>query len=480
MGLFDRLRRIRTDNADRYIRLDFMGEDSKGITRQTFRAIQPQYKNLGKTKADYSKLSDWYKSNGICHTVVSKPAKDATRNGWRIVISGDTDKQAKYQKALDDLKLKQALSQELIYQRLHGDGYLHVAVEEAGNSDLSKPINEDLIKKVSFVNAFGETHVRLNQINQDPTNENYGKEVAVILEPVEQGDKIDENGNAMPQPIDNDPVIIDKSRYFHISLDKMEDDVVGTSIVTRCEDQIKTLDVALNTAGTTLFEYAQKVLKSNRLADLDDEEFLRQRNMLSQGMTTEAVVYLGEDEDLTKVTTPVTGMDNLFKFAWQQLATASGIPQSVLMGEQAGTLAGASQDVINYYDDVNSIQEDILRPQIEYIIKLLMKSSDVADGYDDPDQLDWKLEFNPLWSPDDKTQAETFATIVHATAELVTSGIKRADQAEEIIDGQANNQNMVMQRTDSADNIEHDLQSLIDDGRDLEDMIHEEANRSRS
>lgn len=471
MGLFNRVFKS-IDANRRSIRVDFMGEDSKGFTKQTFGAISTQIKNLGKNKADYRRLSDFYKSNGLCHTVVSKPAKDATRNGWRIVIPGDVQKQAEYQKELDKLKLKQALSQELIYQRLHGDGYLHIAVEEDRPSDLNKPIDTTSLNKVSFINAFGETHVQLNQINQDPTNEQYGKEVAVVLEPVEQGDVIDEHGNAMPKSIDNRSIVIDKSRYFHISLDKLEDDLTGTSIATRCYDQIKVLDAALQTAGAISYEYSQKVLKSDRIAEMSDEDFQKQRMALSQGMSSESVILLGKDEDLVKVATPVQGIDNLYKLAWQQLATASGIPQSVLMGEQAGTLAGASQDVINYYDDVKSIQEDILRPQIEYVIKLLMMSKGVAGGYDDPDTLDWKLEFNPLWSPDDKTQADTFATMVHAASELVASGIKRPDQAEEIIDGQSNNQNGAMQRTDS-----DDIDDLSDLAKQLEDEIHDQADR---
>ncbi|TDN21741.1 anti-CBASS protein Acb1 family protein, partial [Lactobacillus crispatus] len=88
---------------------------------------------------------------------------------------------------------------------------------------------------------------------------------------------------------------------------------------------------------------------------------------------------------------------------------ACGIPKSVLTGEQAGTLAGASQDVINYYDSIKAIQTNLLKPEIEQITRILM----YANG-DDPDQLDWKIVFNDLQTMDVNTSSET--SIIHTNA----------------------------------------------------------------
>src|SRR5699024_727387 len=103
-----------------------------------------------------------------------------------------------------------------------------------------------------------------------------------------------------------------------------------------------------------------------------------------------------KNDDLEKVSNNPGGIDSLFSFAWQQLSTATGIPKSILMGEQAGTLAGASQDVVNYYDSIGALQEQVIKPQLEWLVKLLMWSENVGGGSEDPDSLDWHIEFYPL------------------------------------------------------------------------------------
>ena len=122
-----------------------------------------------------------------------------------------------------------------------------------------------------------------------------------------------------------------------------------------------------------------------------------------------------------------------------------------MTGEQAGSLAGASQDVVNYYDTVKSMQETLLKPEIEYIIRLLMYADEVGDGQEDPDSFEWHVEFNPLWSPDDKTQSETLLNHVNAASTLVGAGIYDADEARQMLDGQGNNAIQGMQSTTKKD-----------------------------
>ncbi|TON14898.1 hypothetical protein CGH62_27695, partial [Vibrio parahaemolyticus] len=79
------------------------------------------------------------------------------------------------------------------------------------------------------------------------------------------------------------------------------------------------------------------------------------REKLEYGMDNESVLMLGSNEDIQKITSSLGGIDSLLTFAWQDLASACNIPKSVLTGEQAGTLSGATQDVANYYDNIKAI-----------------------------------------------------------------------------------------------------------------------------
>ncbi|MCO6514935.1 MAG: DUF1073 domain-containing protein [Snodgrassella sp.] len=416
---------------------------------------------------NYELLNNQYKHDAIARRVVAKPAEDATRNGWRLVIPDDPDKQDAYQDALDKLRLNDVLTQQLIYQRLHGDGYINFGVKEKNATDESKQLNPDDVVDVAFVHAFGQNHVDSYQVNNDPTSNNFKKEQAVVIRQTQAGSTINNNGNQVPELANTKPIIIDKSRYFHISLDKFEDDQTGTSIITRCQDQIKAMNTATESVGKILREFTIKVFKSDKVMGMDDIKYQEAVRNLSQAMNTESIAFIGSEDDLAKVSTPTNGMDTLFDFAWQSLSTACNIPKSVLTGEQAGSLAGASQDVVNYYDTIKSMQETLLKPEIEYIVKLLMYADNVAGGQENPDDLEWHIEFKPLWSPDDKTQSETLVNHVNAASTLVGSGIYDPDEARQILDGQGNNAIQGMQtspKTDSIDKLTPEqIEQYLDD-----------------
>lgn len=472
MGLFNRdKKRKRSIPATSFkmdgYREDFMDYESKFTNQpQRFGDTQPVYTDLVADQ-DYDLLNNIYHKNGIAHKVVSKPAEDATRNGWRIIINGNSKKQAQYQKALDDLDLKRVLCQELIYYRLHGDGYITYGIYAPSlDNRTDKPLDPKTreISNVAFVHAFGQTHVEKLVADTNPTSLDYMKEVAVVISGTQPGDKVDNQGNIQSDysDIQKQNIVIDKSRYSHISLDKLEDDSAGVSIITRCWDQIHTLDTALYTVGKLLYAYSINVLTDDGAGDdldmgadpLTKQEFNKQNQMLSQNMGTDSVLNLHDGQTFNRYTVNVGGIDNLLLFAWQQLAAASNIPKSVLLGEQAGTLAGATTDVANYYDGVKAMQEELLRPQLEHIIQLLMWSTDVAGGSEDPDSIEWKLEFNPLWTPDAKTMSEINYTDTQAEALKVNTGIEGTDEALQNLAGQNNNLSQSMEnKIDSIDDI---------------------------
>lgn len=409
-----------------------------------------------------------YKHNPIAHTIVSKPASDATRNGFRLVIPSNPDLQAQYQLALDNLKLKKELTKQLVYRGAEGDGYLSIGTLENGNSgDTSKPIVTANVVDVPFVHAFGQNHVQECVVNDDPTSNDYGKEQAIMVQPTQSGSQsgseLNEFGNMVPNVGKLDPIIIDQSRFCHVSLDKFEDDTHGTSMLVRCHNEIKALKIALEASGKMMREFTFKVLKSDQLMNEPEDQYRRDRAEISQVLNNEAIAFIHADDDLSKVSTPVAGIDTLFTFAWQSLAMASGIPKSVLTGEQAGTLAGAGQDVVNYYDSIKSVQEQLLKPEIEKVVQLLMWADNVAGGQLDPGSIDWHIEFNPLWSADDETQSQTFLNYANATNTLVAGGILAPDEGKAIIDGLGNNSVQAMQNTSTDSDTSQDSAEFTQD-----------------
>ena len=369
------------------------------------------YDNLGwrvvNDEQDYDALHNETKHNAIARRIVHKPAEDATRNGFRVIMADDPERQK-------------------MYQRLH---------------------YPTKVEKVYFIHAFGQNHVDKVLSNDDPLSPNYGKEQAIVLRTQNAGYKVDPNGTQTPNTPRNTPRVIDQSRYWHISLDKSVDDETGTSILTRCQDQLKAMDIALESTGKMLREFTFKIYKSDQLMEEGDADFKRDKREISQVLNTEAMAFGHSQDSIEKVATPTGGIDLLYNFVWQQLSAACGIPKSILTGEQAGTLAGASQDVINYYDSIKAIQTNLLKPEVEQITRILMYAND-----DDPDQLDWKIVFNDLQTMDDKTNSEIFMNQANAYSSLISNGVLAPDEVHDMLAGQDTNPNPAMQTAgDSVD-----------------------------
>ena len=127
MGLFSRKK---TESKNRTI----VGD---GIDLNPFTS----YDNLGwkvvNDEQDYDALHNETKHNAIARRIVHKPAEDATRNGFRVIIADDPERQKMYQRLHDNLKTAQALSQQVIYQREGGDGYITIGVNENDDADSS-------------------------------------------------------------------------------------------------------------------------------------------------------------------------------------------------------------------------------------------------------------------------------------------------------------------------------------------------------
>lgn len=151
----------------------------------------------------------------------------------------------------------------------------------------------------------------------------------------------------------------------------------------------------------------------------------------SSKFRTESTALISDKDELTKESTNVGGIDSLLDFLWEYLSGAARMPKSVLKGQEAGTLAGAQYDVMNYYSRIASDQENKMRPQLEYLLKLLMRASDECGGSLDPDTVNWSIEFNPLWSVDSQTDSQIRLANAQADQIYIQNGVQGPEEVRE-------------------------------------------------
>ena len=249
---------------------------------------------------DYDAYTDRCKNDAIARKVVYKPAQDAIRNGWQIKFPKNLDLQAKIEQKMEELHVASVIGQQIGFQRKDGDGYLTVGVKEINPTDTATPIDPNNVQDVAFIHAFGQNNVKAYRTNDNPTSLDYGKESALVVQPHQAGYTVDKDGNLIPNINKAETVVIDKSRYCHISLDKFDDET-GTSIIKRCEKQLNVMRIALETTGKILREFSLKIVKSDTLMTEDDDKFARDRDQMSQSLNTEATAFIGSEDDIIKL-----------------------------------------------------------------------------------------------------------------------------------------------------------------------------------
>src|SRR5690606_28504894 len=62
-------------------------------------------------------------------------------------------------------------------------------------------------------------------------------------------------------------------------------------------------------------------------------------------------------------------------------------------------------DIRFFYDRISAAQELEIKPKIEHLVRLLLKSHDGPSKGKEPDK--WSVEFSPLWQQSEKEIAET-------------------------------------------------------------------------
>lgn len=120
-----------------------------------------------------------------------------------------------------------------------------------------------------------------------------------------------------------------------------------------------------------------------------------------------------------------TGLQEVYDSMCLDLSGASRIPVTKLFGRApAGLNATGESDLQNYYDYVDTLRENTLRPILERILPVLCMSA--WGGV--PEDLD--IIFPPLWTPTAREVAEIGRDKAEAVVTAYTNGLLNVDTAQ--------------------------------------------------
>lgn len=349
-----------------------------------------------------------------------------------VIEPADTETQEMQEKitsALEELGADDAIERALKYERAYGGAGILLGVDD-GATDLSQPLNMDNIRSFSYLTALTCFELFPVAYYNDPLKAKYGEPSVFEIRP-----------QIMPIGTDSETLVgrivkVHESRLVifpgvHTSRRQVLEGPApgwGDSVLVRAHKILADNDLSWSGAAVLLADFAQAVYKFKGLAEavMGDKTDAIANRMLAIEMQRSVLrgVMLDSEEDFTRVTTPLTGYNELLQQLSLRLAATADIPVTFLMGQApAGLNATGDSDTRSFYDRVKSKQTRKLKPRHMKIIRILMRAKDGPTGGKEPEV--WSIEYKPLWQLTEleqatvrKTQADT--DNIYISASVVT------------------------------------------------------------
>jgi phage-related protein (TIGR01555 family) len=142
------------------------------------------------------------------------------------------------------------------------------------------------------------------------------------------------------------------------------------------------------------------------------------RNMLN-------TVAIDAKDEYIITTSSFTGVPDIIDRFATALCSVTGMPRTLLMGEQSKGLGGGNEgDLQNWYAHIKQLQKTKLLAPVDRIVSLLAIANGLPGEY--------MIEFKPLYVPDEKQEAEVDK--LKAEAEKVKADTMAAYIAAGVLD----------------------------------------------
>jgi len=348
---------------------------------------------------DYGELEDIYRGDGLGKRIVELPVGEMTREWFKV--EGDTEDAVLGE--LQNLNAKSLTNKALRWGQVFGGGIIVMLIDDG--RQLNEPVDEANIKKVVELRVYDRFRVWWNptDVETDPNKPFFGVPFQYQVNPTEEA------------PV-NPMFTVHASRVLIFDGEDISDIARranrgwGDSIYQSAFKQLANAGGAWHSAREILQDFIQPVLSIDNLQELivapKGADTVKKRIELvdlSRHMLN--MILIDSKEQYDKVASSVSGLDKVIESMTVALAAVTGIPHTLLMGTSPGGLNSTGDaDIRFWYDSISSDQEAKMLNQMNYLVKLIMLSS---DGPTNGKEIDgWKIIFNPLWQPTEKELAE--------------------------------------------------------------------------
>jgi hypothetical protein len=374
-------------------------------------------------------IDNSYRTSWLSATIHDAVPVDTVRN-WRVWQAPD-DVIVKLEKEERRLGLKNRVLRAETLSRLYGGAVLMMGVR---NDNPAEPLDVNTVKEgdLKYIHTIDRHSITVPGLILDPGSPRYGEPIAYQVN----------SGNGQFISVDPSRIcrFLPKEMPEHIALANggWSDPIlysINQSIMDA--DQAQASFSALTTKARTDTVTIPNLIE---LASTQDGEAkLKQRIQIMkafEGIFSTRILAgprnnneLGESWDQFQIS--FANMPEMMAMFWQAVAGASGVPLTRLIGTQPNGLnATGEADQQAYYELLSARQEMSLRPRLEMIDEVLIRS---ATGKRDPDI--W-FQFAPLAVDSASTKATNSKTRADAIKSLADSGAVPEDVLTKLARGQ--------------------------------------------
>jgi phage-related protein (TIGR01555 family) len=347
-------------------------------------------------------LENAYRSSWVAKRIVNLPPNDMTRE-WRTYFIDDDPEGAdvdQIEEAEKDLQVKKRCNTALKWARLYGGSLMFMGIK---NQDPAEPLDPTSVGKddLEWLLVLDRWHVNANQwqLEQkdafiyDVANPLFGTpQYYYILGSSQQWHAsrvIRFDGEELPMDVWQA-----NARWNDSTLNHVLQSVLGLESAQRAcllAMQQGSLDVV------SLPGMRQMIgMNANGM-----EQIYNRVRVFSDLKSVYRVAVKDADEKIDRIAAALGGYDTLFEKYQDEMCGAAEIPHTVLYGQSpAGLSSTGDFDTRQYYDSISTKQENDLRPQLDYLDQVLIRSA--LGNYPD----NYSYDFKSLWQIDEDAQSQ--------------------------------------------------------------------------
>lgn len=352
-----------------------------------------------------------YRGSWLCKRIIKTMPDDMTRKWRRFEISDDGGDKIKAISRLErKLQVRAKINEAMRWGRLYGGCLVLIGTADAANDEnvLATPLNTDKIKlgDLRYLQVVDRWRVAPSGVLvTDPTSNDFGlPESYVVTNTVDTGTGA-RGGIASGITYHHTRVLRFGGQpipYFCWTANARWDDSELSSVWSAVTNK----DTASSTIASLLLESKIDVVKVPKLTEMlsqrdGESKALKRFQVAAMMKSINNTLLLGEGEEYDQKTFAFAGLADVCNSFIDDVCGATQYPRQILFGQSPGGLnATGDGEIRNYYDLIASLQESVMRPQLEKLDAILIPSAigSITDDYE--------FEFNSLWQMDDKTRAE--------------------------------------------------------------------------